>query len=490
MSADTRKLLSNRKKLFIATILVVIGIYTSTLPGSFAYVTNRSVLIPPNYSTFQPPAKGGSYIDPVFGSAVKRISDAMTTVDAGSGGKVTSIGPEYSTMSPFNKDNTRLLIQHFSYFALYDGDGNFLKDLYQYRVHASAEPRWSRTDSNVFYFINGNQLKSFNIGTNAVSVVHTFTEYSAISGKGESDISFDGTHFVFCGSGRYVFVYDLANDTKGPALDINGHPVDSLYITPDNHVTITWLTVGSNRYNGIEMFDQNMNFLRQLTHAGGHMDVTRDTNGDEVLVWANFADAALTTPCTAGVTKIRLADAKQTCIWKGDWGEAVHVSGTDNSGWAFVEAYTSKTLNPATDWTPYQGELLQVKLDGTEVRRLAHHRSRAFPGNTYTYTPRMSASRDGTKIVYASNYGLQSILGYPANYSDAYLIDLTQSSPNTGGTSSTGTTTGSTNSGGTTTGGTTVPPVCSTSCSTGCSTSCSTGCRSTKPRHHSKRYAN
>jgi hypothetical protein len=129
-------------------------------------------------------------------------------------------------------DNTRLLIQHFSYFALYDGDGNFLKDLYQYRVHVSSEPRWSRTDPNVFYFINGNQLKSFNIGTNAVSVVHAFTEYSAISGKGESDISFDGTHFVFCGDGRYVFVYDFANDVKGPVLDVNGYPVDSLYITP------------------------------------------------------------------------------------------------------------------------------------------------------------------------------------------------------------------------------------------------------------------
>ena len=134
---------------------------------------------------------------------------------------------------------------------------------------------------------------------------------------------------------------------------------------------------------------------------GNFVNFTRDTNGDEVLVWANFNDAALTTPCTAGVTKIRLADAKQTCIWKGDWGEAVHVSGTDNSGWAFVEAYSSRDLNPSTDWTAYQGELLQVKLDGTEVRRLAHHRSRPFPGNDYCYSPKMSASRDGTKVSFA-----------------------------------------------------------------------------------------
>jgi hypothetical protein len=382
----------------------------------------------------------------------------MATLDAGNGRNVTTIGPEYSTMSPFNQDNTRLLIQHFSYFALYDGDGNFLKDLYKYGVHASSEPRWSRTDTNVFYYVNGNQLKSFNIGTNVVSVVHTFSEYSAISGKGESDISFDGTHFVFSGDGRYVFVYDIPGDTKGSVFDVNGHPFDSLYITPDNNVTITWGAVGSSRYNGIEMFDQDMNFIRQLAHAGGHMDVTRDTNGDEVLVWANFNDSALTTPCTAGVTKIRLADGKQTCIWTGDWGEAVHVSGTDDTGWAFVETYSSRDLNPSTNWTPYQGELLQVKLDGTEVRRLAHHRSRPYSGNTYTYMPKMSASRDGKKIVFASNYGLQSILGYPSNYSDAYLIDLAQTSANVGETSSTGSTTtsGSLDSGATVTGGTTM----------------------------------
>jgi hypothetical protein len=32
--------------------------------------------LPPNYNTFQPPAVGGTYVDPVFGSTVKRISNA------------------------------------------------------------------------------------------------------------------------------------------------------------------------------------------------------------------------------------------------------------------------------------------------------------------------------------------------------------------------------------------------------------------------------
>jgi bacillopeptidase F len=56
--------------------------------------------------------------------------------------------------------------------------------------------------------------------------------------------------------------------------------------------------------------------------------------------------------------------------------------------------------------------------------------------------PRLSVSRDGGKLAYSSNYGLQQILGYPTEYSDAYLIDMTVASPDTIGTASGGSTGG------------------------------------------------
>src|SRR5262249_8405581 len=52
----------------------------------------------------------------------------------------------------------------------------------------------------------------------------------------------------------------------------------------------------------------------------------------------------------------------------------------------------------------------------------------------YTYQPKASVSRDGRKLVYSSNFGLQSILGYPKEYSDAYMIDLSVASSDTFGT--------------------------------------------------------
>ena len=111
----------------------------------FAYTTDKAVYTPPNYLTYRPPAPGGSYSDAVFGTAIKRITDSMHMVRQDNGGTVTAITPEYSTMSPFNQNNTRLLLLHFSYFALYDGAGNYLQDL-PLEINASSQPRWSRTD--------------------------------------------------------------------------------------------------------------------------------------------------------------------------------------------------------------------------------------------------------------------------------------------------------------------------------------------------------
>src|SRR5262245_36050534 len=173
---------------------------------ALAYVTDSSLRVPPDYATFLPPVLGGSYTDPVFGTPVKRISDARNTPDdAGGSGTLTFVTDEYSTMTPFNSDSTRLVLQHESYFGLHDGEGNFIKNL-PFEINASAEPRWSRREPTLLYYLAGNQLKQHDVSTEVTTVVHTFSEYSRIRGNGESDICFDGDHFVLAGDGREVFV--------------------------------------------------------------------------------------------------------------------------------------------------------------------------------------------------------------------------------------------------------------------------------------------
>src|SRR4030095_9341832 len=107
---------------------------------------------------------------------------------------------------------------------LYDGNGVLMKSL---NVCASCEPRWSRSNRNILYFISGNQLKQLDVATDTVSVVHTFLEYAAISRKGESGSSADGDHFFFAGDNQSIFVYEISTGVKGPAYDTGGRGFDS-----------------------------------------------------------------------------------------------------------------------------------------------------------------------------------------------------------------------------------------------------------------------
>jgi hypothetical protein len=54
---------------------------------------------------------------------------------------------------------------------------------------------------------------------------------------------------------------------------------------------------------------------------------------------------------------------------------------------------------------PYSSEVLVVFGNGAEVRRLAMTRSVSFVGNEYWSTPRAAMSPDGSRILFASNFG-------------------------------------------------------------------------------------
>ncbi|MBP6703469.1 MAG: hypothetical protein KBH14_09570 [Vicinamibacteria bacterium] len=396
------------------------------LVASSAFATGDTVRLPVLYDTFVPPPLGHSYTDPAFGVAIKRLSDAVNTPNQAGSGNLLWVGTEYPTASPFNSDNSWLILQHQSYFGLYDGDGAYVRDL-PFAVNAATEPRWSRTDADALFYVTANRLMKLDVSAGTSSIIRTFSEYSAIRGRGESEISLDGDHFVFAGDepgglvNRYVFVYQISTDTKGAVLDTFGHSFNQLYLASDNSVALGWLARGTTRFTGVELFDQNMRFQRQLTHAIGHMHLTRDANLDDVLIWTNSNDPLPIPNCQNGIVKIKLSNAHQTCLLPLDWSLAVHITAGDGDGWVFLETY-DPTDPPATgaSWRVYTNEILRLKLDGSEVRRLAHHRSRQT--SAYEYQPRATVSRDGSRLLYSSTYNLQGTSGYAYGYTDAYLL--------------------------------------------------------------------
>lgn len=320
--------------------------------------------------------------------------------DRGGFVRVAGVKHEYSTISPFNADGKAMLLFHpGGAVGVHFSDGRFHRMLPSI-VHHSAQPRWDRKEPTVFYFLVNNELRRFDIGkpwdTAAVSTVKKFSEYPNINGMGEADISQDGDHFALC-SGRECFVYNFRQDRKTKVFTMPW-AFNNLYLSPNNNLIVTGP-------DGVYIFDTK---LRRLINAkgGGHMDVGRDSNGDEILVITNSNELPVTLAAFQNaIVKIRLADGKQTGLLSLDWDLAVHISLPDQKGWAMVSTFDP---NKVTSDKPFGGEILQVSLDGpNKVKSLGKHGSRVPEGRTreerYDLQPKASVSHDGSRYCYDAN---------------------------------------------------------------------------------------
>lgn len=327
-------------------------------------------------------------------------------------------GNEYSSMSPFNSDNGRLLLIHGEgRFGLYDVSNpdrpSFIRML---PILASEEPRWSRSNKNLLYttsYGNPNQLFSYDISSGVKLSIRTFSEYTKISGHGESDISYDGDHMVFSGirpdGSTDVFIYTISTNTK--TFLVQSPQIDGLKITPSNAAILS-------NDSGIFLLRQSSS--TRITNANGHADVGRDSSGDDIIVWTNSADKQPLAGCQNGITKVRVSDGKHTCLLSLDWSLAVHISLSDRSDWCLVSTYA-----PTDKGAKYTNQILKVALDGSGVEVLQDHGSK--PLNSYNYTPKASLSNDGTRYVYSSNMG-QIPSGATKEYIDAYLVVMSSQS--------------------------------------------------------------
>jgi hypothetical protein len=409
--------------LTVLAFLTVVGLAFPALAAARCGLTDLAPHAPPQYDTFEPPAKGQTYVDPAFGCPVRRISDGMADFR-------DRVHHEYATMSPFNRDDTRILLHTCCEFFVADRHGTVIVPPGTLRIPASAEPRWSRTDPDVFHYHSAHQIWSFNVRTLAHTLVRTFDGYASIDFcGGSSDLSEDGDHLAVCGDVTDVFVYRFSTDATFTARALRD--ICSAHVTPDNHVLV-------DACDRVELFDIDMASGRTVAPFGGHLNIGRDRDRSEILLIVGSNDLAPAPGCEGnGVEKIRLPDGAKTCLLPLYWGESAHLSVSDD-GWVLVSNTdeTAHTPDPddifrgtaepphalppsaETEWGTYFNELTLVRVDGTEVRRVAHHRSRRL--DDYWHQTRAAISRDGRFAVFDSNFGRDPV----PEYTDVYLVNI------------------------------------------------------------------
>jgi len=429
------------------------GLYAGDMVG----VISDDVIKPPDLHTFYPPAgAGSSYIDPAFGTRIVRVTDNSHFGTFVLGGYMGN-----SEICYFNKDGSYFIAEENETETgtravatfLYNGATGArirmlgLSNTYirPYWLRWALADRYKKNGQYVtfdpnthFYKYHDNELRLYDVDDlDNYVVLHKFSEYNEIGpAGGEGDISGDGRYWVLDGDGREMFAYDLIDDVKLPvstfdlgSLGSKGGNVGVDYgaISPrGDYIIVAWGTdAGINkRYAGIELYDKNWNFIRQLHPSIVHWEVGVDAFGDEVIYTVVTHDfPEFFAPCGAkpgDIVSVRMSDGNQRLlkavpIW-------AHMAITScnyvaNGDYIYV-SYHRRSEEPDKLWSPFWDEIIEVPTDGSQqVRRFLHHYSHYVTGqSTKYYQPDAVVNRQGTKVVYRSTYN--------NGIGDLYLFDV------------------------------------------------------------------
>ena len=389
--------------------------------------------IPPDYNTFIPPPKGRSYADPKYGCTVLRLTDAPAELNV-------AVHHQYSTINAMNNNDARvMLITESGEGVVVDTAGNIVVGPHDFPGINSPNVPWARNSPDVFYYTNGNTLYQGTISGNTVNSkpLHTFPTYSSLIIPDQEDLSEDGDHLWLVGDTQ-AFLYTFSIDTMGPTVSVAtkdlGCGWHKIQVTPSNKMLVTWACDGAADGQGQEIYDAAGTLFWHMFNSSVHTDLGRDLSGHEIAIVGRIPDTYKDAcPRGGGVDIIRV-DSPHTvsCLVDVDFA-ATHISYRDSpQGWVLVSFFDQGTCpdyscfpqhlasNWQSLWRRFYEELILVKIDGSVVIRLAHHRSRS--AEYYWAQSRAAISRDGRYAVFDSNMNIGST-GLN-NYTDVYLITI------------------------------------------------------------------
>lgn len=379
------------------------------------------------------PAEGGTYVDPVFGETVRRISDVYNTGHRSF---------QYSGKSQITANNT--------YCILADGTGSlFLYNMTggQVRTLTNMAPyieNWQThpTVDNWAAFMTSRYYRVINVDTNSVVDAETVDFGSTLNNGGESNfLSSDGKNIVgLVGSTLRWYNKDYggfySNQPTGISLGSG-----ALYMLPSGDGVVA--TASTTRYYSVNHATRAWNAGSVvLVNNSSHCSVVTDTAGRNWLVAAgsgvtqiggtspNLGDGAGNYP------GILFLDVTQPTNWDVSWylsmgsmgWQDTHYGGnvranSPNADWVAVSPYGLDNWNSSTPWTPwtykFQEEIFIVNAKTREVRRLCHHRGRDT--SDYYALPFAGLSFDGTLAHFNSNMGRSFSVG-GIRYADAYTV--------------------------------------------------------------------
>lgn len=373
------------------------------------------------------PPVGASYIDPVFGKKITRITDRINQQDTplvDKNGKRISRGNAhpYPKTQAWNSDMSILRMHYRLYNAktmqeltITNGSNNLSK---LYNINgALSEIKWSNTDPNVFYGISGDQFKKGTINAARTDIKHDLVKdfgdangavYDKFTlGKYEGNIDFSDKYVVFAArkkGKKYLtaIVYDITLDKIKKVKDFPHAE------WPDEGQVFDWATASPlgkhiliSSGGKIDQYNMDLVFIRTLAERAGHGDIGIDQNGDEAYVQFEYREYN-------GIWIYRLKDGHHIRLLPDKYNGG-HVSCRNyyRYGWCYVSTNAAGNR-----------EVFAVKLDYSGPDN--HIVNRYAQTHTTGQYSMGNVSPDGTKIIFRSNWNDANINWYDV---DTYLVE-------------------------------------------------------------------
>lgn len=354
-------------------------------------------------------------VQPDFGAVIQRVTDIKQVKGA------QRLRHYYSKRNPFNADGTRAVIM--------SSDGaNWLYDTsdwtpirYLPLQSSDAEVHWHPDDPGRIFLVdfgseyNISRMFWLDVADGRKRLLLDLEEHGFVVANGKMEGNPD----------KAMTVYAVAGKTRSGRTDMALVDIQAGRILARKQIEPAWVddwisVSPSGNYvvamgkGHTRIFNRDLALLHTLPEGSyGHGDLCLARDGREALV---FDGADLQLNGDRNINIAWLDSGKLEIGARIGWRATPHVScrNLDFPGWALVSTQGSDSWRH--DYPNLDFEIFWLKLDGSgEVRRIAHHHSSRERGGYFAEQHAVS-NRDGTRIIFASNWDGEQI--------DTYLIEL------------------------------------------------------------------
>lgn len=280
-----------------------------------------------------------------------------------------------------------------------------------------GDVRWHPRRADDMIFVAKSAVGLWNVRKDSITLRKSFSDYHDASfGDHKGNPSDDGAMIAVTATRsdgkRVVFGYNLETGQKHPDIDVSSeHRVGHTTISPTgSHIIVYSRPTADRGSRRRRVFTVRGELLQTWMERErpGHGDFAIDHNGEEV-----FIGRSKSMPEQWQIIARRLVDGKVSVLSRPCFASHVSKRNLRDPDWVFA---TFNPREPRSGFAPYSNEIAAISMDGRQsVRRLAQTHS--VP-NGYLTEPHGCPSPDGTRAIFASNWGVRTgpIAAYVAEF--------------------------------------------------------------------------